>query len=131
MATRIMWIHSRTYLETGQSPQSHRGRREEHSCIFHLCALCDSAVMFASGPMQDSRLHSLPMPTKAYAAQSATSPLAPYSITRREPQPTDVAIDILYCGVCHSDLHFARNEWGMSQYPIVPGHEILGKVVKV
>ncbi len=71
------------------------------------------------------------MPTKAYAAQTATSPLAPFSIKRREPQPTDVAIDILYCGVCHSDLHFARNEWGMSQFPCVPGHEILGRVVKV
>lgn len=71
------------------------------------------------------------MPTKAYAAHAADSPLAPLSITRREPLPTDVAIDILYCGVCHSDLHFARNEWGMTVYPCVPGHEILGRVVKV
>ena len=50
------------------------------------------------------------MPTKAFAAQSATSPLAPFSMTRREPLPSDVEIDILFCGVCHSDLHFARNE---------------------
>jgi uncharacterized zinc-type alcohol dehydrogenase-like protein len=71
------------------------------------------------------------MPTRAYAAHSATSPLAPFSITRREPLPGDVAIDILYCGVCHSDLHFARNEWGMTTYPIVPGHEIIGRVTKV
>ncbi len=71
------------------------------------------------------------MPTKAYAAESATSPLGPFTIERREPKATDVAIDILYCGVCHSDLHFARNEWGMSAYPIVPGHEILGKVTAV
>lgn len=71
------------------------------------------------------------MPTKAFAAQTATSPLAPFSIERREPLPTDVAIDILYCGVCHSDLHFARNEWGMTQFPVVPGHEILGRVTKV
>ncbi len=71
------------------------------------------------------------MNTKAYAAQSATSPLAPFSIDRREPTPGDVAIDILYCGVCHSDLHFARNEWGMTTYPIVPGHEIVGRVTKV
>lgn len=71
------------------------------------------------------------MPTKAYAAPNSTSPLAPFSIERREPLPTDVAIDILYCGVCHSDLHFARNEWGMTQFPVVPGHEILGRVTKV
>ncbi|HRP64241.1 MAG TPA: NAD(P)-dependent alcohol dehydrogenase [Phycisphaerales bacterium] len=71
------------------------------------------------------------MPTKAYAAHAADSPLSPITITRRDPLPTDVAIDILYCGVCHSDLHFARNEWGMTVYPCVPGHEILGRVVKV
>ncbi len=71
------------------------------------------------------------MPTKAYAAQSATSPLAPFSFERRKPLPTDVAIEIMYCGVCHSDLHFVRNEWGMSQYPLVPGHEIIGKVTAV
>ncbi len=71
------------------------------------------------------------MPTRAFAAQSATSPLAPFSITRREPLARDVEIDILYCGVCHSDIHFARNEWGFSQYPIVPGHEILGRVTRV
>ncbi len=71
------------------------------------------------------------MPTKAFAAQSATSPLGAHSIKRRDPLPTDVAIDILYCGVCHSDLHFARNEWGFTQYPCVPGHEILGRVTKV
>ncbi len=71
------------------------------------------------------------MPTKAFAAQSATSPLAPFSIDRREPLPLDVEIDILFCGVCHSDLHFARNEWGMTQFPVVPGHEILGRVTRV
>lgn len=71
------------------------------------------------------------MSTRAFAAQSATSPLGPFTIQRREPTPKDVEIDILYCGVCHSDLHFARNEWGFSQYPIVPGHEILGRVKRV
>lgn len=69
--------------------------------------------------------------TKAYAAQSATSPLAPFSFERRDPRPTDVQIEILFCGVCHSDLHIARNEWGGTQYPCVPGHEIVGRVVKV
>ena len=68
--------------------------------------------------------------TRAYAAQSATSALAPFTIERREPGPNDVQIDILYCGVCHTDLHQARNDWRGSTYPMVPGHEILGKVVK-
>jgi len=68
---------------------------------------------------------------KAYAAQTATSALAPHGIVRREPGPTDVQIQIQYCGVCHSDLHFARNEWGFTQYPAVPGHEIVGRVTAV
>jgi uncharacterized zinc-type alcohol dehydrogenase-like protein len=67
--------------------------------------------------------------TKAYAAQSATSPLAPYEIERREPGPDDVQIQILHCGVCHSDLHTARNEWKNTLYPSVPGHEIVGRIV--
>ncbi len=69
--------------------------------------------------------------TLAYAAQSATSALAPFSIQRREPGPDDVQIDILYCGVCHSDLHTARNEWKNTIYPSVPGHEIVGRVTAV
>ncbi len=68
---------------------------------------------------------------RAWAAQSPTSPLAPASIDRREPQPDDVVIDILYCGVCHSDLHQVRDEWHGSMYPIVPGHEIVGRVARV
>ncbi len=71
------------------------------------------------------------MPTRAFAAQSPTTPLAPHTITRREPTATDVEIEILFCGVCHSDLHFARNEWGFTAYPVVPGHEILGRVTRV
>jgi len=69
--------------------------------------------------------------TLAYAALSATTPLAPLSINRRDPGPRDVQMDILYCGVCHSDLHFARNEWKMTAYPCVPGHEIIGRVTRV
>ncbi|MGC4100166.1 NAD(P)-dependent alcohol dehydrogenase [Ferruginibacter sp.] len=68
---------------------------------------------------------------KSYAAQSDSSPLAPWTITRRDPKPHDVQIEILYCGVCHSDLHFAKNEWGMTVFPVVPGHEIVGKVTAV
>lgn len=69
--------------------------------------------------------------TTAYAAQSATSPVAPFSISRRDPGPQDVQLDILYCGVCHSDLHTARNEWQNTTFPAVPGHEIVGRVAKV
>ncbi len=66
-----------------------------------------------------------------YAAQSPQDDLAPYRFNRRAPRPDDVAIDILYCGVCHSDLHTARNDWGGTTYPGVPGHEIIGRVVSV
>ncbi len=69
-------------------------------------------------------------PTTGYAAKSKTSPLAPFSFERRDPGPTDIQIDILFCGVCHSDLHTARGEWGGTTYPCVPGHEIVGRVVK-
>ena len=72
------------------------------------------------------------MPTvKSYAALSATSPLAPYDCARREPGEKDVVLDVLFCGVCHSDIHQARNEWGNSIFPMVPGHEIVGRVTKV
>ena len=69
--------------------------------------------------------------SKAYAAQSASSPLAPFEVQRRDPGPEDVQIEILYCGVCHSDLHTARNEWKNTVYPSVPGHEIVGRVLAV
>src|SRR5687768_13239479 len=69
--------------------------------------------------------------TLAYAAHSATTPLAPFDFTRRDPGPRDVQMDILFCGVCHTDLHFVRNEWGFTLYPCVPGHEIVGRVTRV
>lgn len=68
------------------------------------------------------------MQTKAYGAQSATTPLAPLTIERRPPGPRDVVLDILFCGVCHSDLHTVRSEWHGTKYPCVPGHEIVGRV---
>src|SRR4051812_5559809 len=71
------------------------------------------------------------IPTKGYAAQNAKDPLAPFKFERREPGPHDVQFDILYCGVCHSDLHQVRDEWGGSIYPMVPGHEIVGRVSRV
>ncbi|MFC7499542.1 NAD(P)-dependent alcohol dehydrogenase [Enterovirga sp. GCM10030262] len=69
--------------------------------------------------------------THAYAVQSATSPFEPFRFDRREAGPNDVAIAIRYCGVCHSDLHTARSEWGGTRYPCVPGHEIVGEVTAV
>jgi len=68
---------------------------------------------------------------KSYAAQSATTPLGPHSFERREPGEHDVVIDILYCGVCHSDIHQVRDEWGGSIYPMVPGHEIVGRISRI
>ena len=71
------------------------------------------------------------MKTIGYAARSNNTPLAPYSFERRELRANDVLIEILYCGVCHSDLHMARNDWGLSVYPLVPGHEIIGRVIGI
>ena len=67
---------------------------------------------------------------RAYSAQTQTSPLTPASIQRRDPGPHDVQIQILFCGVCHTDLHIVRNEWQGTTYPCVPGHEIIGRVTK-
>src|SRR5579883_2283205 len=72
--------------------------------------------------------------TKAYSAAGATAPLAHTTIPRRDPATTDVQIEILFCGICHSDLHSVRNEWSEfmpTVYPIVPGHEIVGRVTRV
>ena len=83
---------------------------------------------------QDISSKSQTFTAKAYAAQSPTSGMAPHTIKRRDPRPQDVQIEILYCGVCHSDLHQARDEWQSvmpTVYPCVPGHEIVGRVVKV
>ena len=66
-----------------------------------------------------------------YAAKSAKEGLSPFRFERRNPRRDDVVIEILYCGVCHSDLHTVRNDWGWTTYPIVPGHEVIGRVVEV
>ena len=70
------------------------------------------------------------VPARAYAAHHADTPLVFTPIQRREPGPSDVEIGILYCGVCHSDVHTARSEWGPAKYPCVPGHEIVGRVTR-
>ena len=71
------------------------------------------------------------LPVLGYAAPAAKAPVGPFRFERRAPGPNDVRIDILYCGVCHSDIHQARDEWGGSIFPMVPGHEIVGTVVEV
>lgn len=70
-------------------------------------------------------------PAIGYAAHTHDTPLVPFNFERRELTPNDVRIEILYCGVCHSDIHQARDEWGGSRFPMVPGHEIVGKVISV
>jgi uncharacterized zinc-type alcohol dehydrogenase-like protein len=83
--------------------------------------------------MSTTLVAAVPAKTKTvgYAATSAQSPLAPFSFARREPLPQDVQLEVLYCGVCHSDLHTVRNEWSGTTYPAVPGHEIVGRVTAV
>jgi len=73
----------------------------------------------------------MPIATRAFAATASDQPLSPYSFERRDPGPDDVAIEIKYCGVCHSDLHVVKNDLGGTRYPIVPGHEIAGVVTAV
>ena len=89
----------------------------------------DSSTALQETPLQTGKTYT----AKAYSARSATSPLAATTIQRRNPRPQDVQIDILYCGVCHSDLHTVRNQWEAfvpTVYPCTPGHEIVGRVVK-
>src|SRR5262245_54569474 len=71
------------------------------------------------------------IPTRGYAASAASQPLKPFKFERPDPGLHDVLIDIHYCGICHSDIHQVRNEWGESLYPMVPGHEIAGRVTQV
>src|SRR5277367_6733193 len=69
--------------------------------------------------------------SKAYAALGAAEKLVPWNFTRRYPRPNDVLVEIKYCGVCHTDIHFVRNDFGMATFPLVPGHEIVGIVKEV
>jgi uncharacterized zinc-type alcohol dehydrogenase-like protein len=73
----------------------------------------------------------MPIKTRGYAALDAKSPLVPFDFERRDPSGDDVHLEILYCGICHTDLHQARNDWGGAMFPIVPGHEIIGRVKAV
>lgn len=69
--------------------------------------------------------------TRGYAATEARARLAPFTFQRRDPAAQDVVLDLMYCGICHSDIHYVNNDWGFTRYPIVPGHEIVGRVVQV
>ena len=82
-----------------------------------------------SSPVIEST--SVRIPAKAYASMAVAGDLVPWDFSRRSPRPHDVQVEILYCGVCHTDIHFVRNDFGMSTYPLVPGHEIVGKVISV
>jgi uncharacterized zinc-type alcohol dehydrogenase-like protein len=86
--------------------------------------------MFETQTTPVERVTSNSLPSRAYAAQTSTSELAPWSFERRAVGPHDVLIEIRYCGVCHTDIYFLRNDLGFSGYPIVPGHEIVGVVTR-
>src|SRR5437762_10587182 len=93
--------------------------------------MTDANVATTAEPEVSASASTKKSATRAYAAQSPDARLAPFQIERRAPRPHDVQIEILYSGVCHSDIHMARNEWGQTIYPVVPGHEIVGRVTAV
>lgn len=102
----------------------------------YAVASCIKNDSFAHNNINRSRVsfslkHTVMTIAKGYAAHNAQSPLAPFQFERRTPGPYDVAFDIQYCGVCHSDIHQVRDEWGGSIFPMVPGHEIVGRVTAV
>lgn len=86
---------------------------------------------FAAGTQATSAIGNGPYPVRAYAASTAGGPLQPMQIERRALGPNDVLLDILYCGICHSDIHTVNDDWGRGHYPVVPGHEIIGRVAAV
>lgn len=94
-------------------------------------SLLPSATAHAQAAQKEATVGKGPYPAQAYGASNAKSPLGPLQIERRTLGSHDVLLDILYCGVCHSDIHVVRSEWGPSEYPVVPGHEIIGRVQAV
>jgi uncharacterized zinc-type alcohol dehydrogenase-like protein len=95
----------------------------------HLIDIVRTSIFLIHSQNSRRILHMIA--THGYAAHSATTPLVPFNYEHREPGPNDILIDIQFCGICHSDIHQARNEWGNALYPMVPGHEIVGKVARV
>src|ERR1700679_2383681 len=119
-------VHARIESWTGRRNKSERRYIEEDIRMSEAARQVPTSDTSSSKPKT--------FPARAYAASSATAPLGPLNISRRDPRPSDVQIEILFCGVCHSDLHTVRNEWKEMMptvYPVVPGHEIVGRVVKV
>ena len=129
------------FLNVNDKLADAKGKLVEGMMVDDLHPILKGYQVWAAGlkPILTELLGPPPRPTtprrpraiRARPSARATSPLAPFTLARREPLARDVEIDILYCGVCHSDLHFARNEWGFTSYPIVPGHEIVGRVTRV
>src|SRR5271167_3136961 len=114
-------------IKTHQRPEkSGRIKVAQHRMNLRSGSLTTATPRFGNANGDDN-----PRAIKAYAAQSATASLGPFAIQRRDVGVHDVQIEILYCGVCHSDLHQVRNEWNMTVYPCVPGHEIVGRVTGV
>ncbi|WP_276558766.1 NAD(P)-dependent alcohol dehydrogenase [Burkholderia multivorans] len=127
---------------SGQDPDSvRRGRRQVLMAGAGLAAAAPMLASAVSGDLAQARaaragpaVGTGPFAARAYGAATATSGLAPMQIQRRALQPQDVLIDVLYCGICHSDIHTARDEWNAAMptaYPSVPGHEIIGRVAAV
>lgn len=81
--------------------------------------------------VSDQKDFSMPTLVNGYAAHSSDADLVPWSFERRDLRPDDVELNVLFCGVCHSDIHHVRNDWGGETYPMVPGHEIVGVVTRV
>jgi uncharacterized zinc-type alcohol dehydrogenase-like protein len=94
-----------------------------------VCSACIPSGTYLFNPLNPENFPVIK--AFGYAAQDASTPLSPFSFERREPGERDVQIEILYCGVCHSDLHTVREEWGGTLYPCLPGHEIVGRVTRV
>src|SRR4051794_28300718 len=112
----------------------HMSRRDVLTAGASLVAaapLLTGAAAEAHASPADESIGKGPIPARAYGTPNATSPLGPVAIERRAVGPHDVLLDVLYCGICHSDIHQARDEWsswGPTRYPCVPGHEIIGRV---
>jgi alcohol dehydrogenase (NADP+) len=106
---------------------------EERATRYYTVSTIEKELNYTmqATPDADRNNQTKPLPTIGYATQGPSERLEPFEFTRREPGSHDVSIDILYCGVCHSDIHQARDEWGGSIYPMVPGHEIVGIVARV
>src|SRR5260221_3760429 len=116
-------------IKTHQKPEkSERIKVAQHRTNLRSGSLTTATPRFGSANGRDNHDS---RGIKAYAAQSATAALGPFAIRRRDVGVRDVQIEILYCGVCHSDLHHVRNEWHNTVHPCVPGHEIVGRVTGV